>query len=266
MSALAFDGDFNNPGFELFYDVNEYPDFNAPTGWERTNEAKVVSDFNGRDYAWDSNFIGLHPYEGNYFVVLSSFNDGPFYSEIRQEITVHAGDRLTGAYFFGTYDYVPFNDYAAIQLVLPDSNTVVGRNIVDVNVPDVGDHSSMRGWKRFDYIFGVDQTGTYDLKIRVEDISDTRLASYFAVDGLVICPNSPIFGDINADCIVNFPDFAMLATDWMCDCNDSTTFNDPNHNCIYGTDFDESNLVDFNDLQVIIDNWLLSTIDGIIEE
>jgi hypothetical protein len=266
--ALAFDpNDFNNPGFELFYDVNENPDFNAPTGWERANYTAVVSYFNDRDYNWKLGSGGLLPYEGNYFVLLSSVDGGATFSEIRQQITVNLGDRLTGAYFFGTHDYRYFDDWAQIQLVVPDTNNVVGEDIVEVNVADVQSHGSMRGWKRFDYIFDdVNQVGTYDLRIAVFDKDDSVLASYFAVDGLVICPNSPIYGDINADCIVNFLDFAMLATDWMCDCSDSNTFNDPNHNCVYGTDFDNSNLVDFNDLQVIIDYWLLSTIQGVIEE
>jgi hypothetical protein len=265
--ALGDVNDFNNPSFELYYDVNESPDFNAPTNWERTNYTSVVSRFNYRGTNWrlDPN-IGLIPYEGNYFVLLSSVNGGGFYSEIRQEITINADDRLTGAYFFGTDDYRPYDDWAVIQLVMPDTNDVVGPNIVDVNVADVQSYGSMRGWKRFDYVFDANQAGTYDLKIAVFDKSDTILASYFAVDGLLICPNSPVFGDINADCDINFLDFAMLANDWMCDCNDSSIFNDPNHNCVHGTDFDESNFVDFDDLQVIIDNWLLSAIHGVIEE
>lgn len=268
MSAFAFAGDFNNPGFELFCDVNESPDFNTPIGWDCTNYAAVVNQFFNRSENWvlDPN-IGLLPYEGNYFVLLSSIDGGEVFSEIRQTITVHAGDRLTGAYFFGTEDYRPFDDWATIQLVVPDTNDVVGPNIVHISVADVQSYGSLRGWKRFDYIFAPSQSGTYDLKIKVEDKSDTVLASYFAIDGLVICPSfGIIYGDINADCIVNFFDFAMLAADWMCDCNDSNTFNDPNSNCVYGTDIDDSNFVDLDDLQILTDYWLMSTMQGIIEE
>ncbi|MFA6186654.1 MAG: hypothetical protein WC770_05510 [Phycisphaerae bacterium] len=263
MPALADSNDINNPSFEIF-DYNESLDYNTPTGWERVNYAAITNYFNNRSTNWDPNFRGLLPYEGNYFVVLSSLDGMTNFSEIRQEITINPGDRLTGAYFFGTHDYIPYDDWAVIQLV--DTNdTVVGKNIVDVNIARVQSWGSMRGWKRFDYVFDANQAGTYDLKIAVFDKYDSILASYFAVDGLVICPNSPISGDINADCAVDFFDFAMLADDWMCDCNDNGVFNDPNHNCVYGTDSDNSGFVDFNDLQAIANHWLFGTMQGIIE-
>jgi hypothetical protein len=273
ISALA-DSNLQNPSFEFFYDANESPDFNAPTGWERidygfyVNSAAVMNQFNARGTNWKLDVVkGLLPYDGNSFVVLSSMDGGTFFSEIRQEITINVGDRLTGAYFFGTHDYMDFNDWGAIQLVIPDTNTVVGENIVYVDVNEVHNYGSIRGWKKFEYIFDANQAGTYDLRIIVSDFTDSLLASYFAVDGLVICRQSPIFGDINADCIVNFLDFAMLANDWMCDCNNPNIFNDPNYNCVYGTNLDDSdNIVDLKDLQVIADNWLFSTIQGVIEE
>jgi hypothetical protein len=250
-----------NGGFEL-YDYNAPPDFNTPTGWERTNYTAVVGSFAGRFFAQRYNWIldaniGLIPYEGECFVVLSTgdFLPEPNHAELRRLITINAGDRLTGAYFFGTNDWTPWNDWGTIQLVLPDTNTVV-KEIVDVHVADVQSFRSMKGWKRFDCVFDANQAGDYDLKIFVSDYGDYIYNSYFAVDGLTICPQGPPFADINTDCIVGFQDFAMLANDWMCDCNNLEVFNDPNHNCVYGTDITENGLVDINDLQIMSDYWL----------
>jgi hypothetical protein len=264
----------NNFGFE-FSDYNETLDFNVPTYWEHKNYTAVVNHFN-RDINdtrldWKLPVDGLYPYEGNSFVVLSTgdMTPDPNFAEIRQRITIGPGDRLTGAYFFGTADWIQsddhWNDTGYIQLVQPDTN-IVEVNIIEISVKDVNSCMSMRGWKRFDYIFDANQAGTYDLKIWVFDRYDYIWSSYLVVDGLVICPNSPIFGDINADCTVNFLDFTMLASDWMCDCSNLATFNDPNHNCVYGTDLDNSNMVDFNDLKFITDYWLISTLQGVIEE
>ncbi|HBG78931.1 MAG TPA: hypothetical protein DDW84_08870 [Phycisphaerales bacterium] len=271
MSALADSNDINNPGFEIF-DINSPPDFNAPAGWKRTNYTAVMSSFAGRfsnlrppNWPLDQD-IGLLPYEGERFVVLSTGDllPEPNHAELRQSITIKPGDRLTGAYFFGTNDWTPYDDWGAIQLVQPDTN-IIEVNIIRVCVADVESFRSMRGWQRFDYIFDANQAGEYDLRIFISDKQDYIYNSYFAVDGLVICPNSPISGDINADCAVDFFDFAMLANDWLCDCNDLSVFNDPNHNCMYGTDSDNNGIVDFNDLQDIIEYWLSGTMQGIVE-
>src|SRR3990172_6451167 len=71
-----------NSGFEL-YDYNATPNFSTPTGWERTNYTAVVGSFAGRfsdqryfNWSLDPN-IGLIPYEGERFVVLSTGDFSP---------------------------------------------------------------------------------------------------------------------------------------------------------------------------------------------
>jgi hypothetical protein len=110
-----------NGKFELF-DANG-GDFNTPTGWQHKNYTAVISNF--IPYRpWLLPEEGLVPFEGDYFVMLSTgdmYDTDPNYAQIWQTITVDAGDKLTGVYFFGTYDYMDFNDFAEIKLV-PSAN------------------------------------------------------------------------------------------------------------------------------------------------
>ena len=263
-----------NGRFEL-YDFYAPLDINIPTGWQRENYTAVVGHFVphplnegegqgvGLDWLLDP-CIGLFPYEGNHFLVLSTGNipDNPDIrgAKVWQPITVAAGDTLIGAYFFGTYE-APFrveNDFGEIKLVAPSLQELV---LVHVDVEDVGVRSSMKGWKRFEYTFGANQAGTYDLTIRVQDWTDAFYNSYFAVDGLVLCENASGGGDINLDCTTNFQDFALLAAGWLCDCNDPDNYNDPDPNSICRLDIDLTGggLVDFNDLRIMTEYWLEGT-------
>ena len=98
------------------------------------------------------------------------------------------------------------------------------------------------------------------------------LTSYLAVDSMVLCRNPSGAGDFNADCIVNFEDFAFFAADWLFNCKDPAIHDDPiadaNYyndiysNCLLGTDLDDSGPVDFNDIRILSDGWL----EGIKEE
>ena len=263
----------NNGRFELFDTSN--PDFNTPTGWQHENYTAVVSHFvpnpltpeegQGIEPHWLLDpCIGLFPYEGNHFLVLSTgdINNHPEvrYAKVWQTIPVAAGDTLIGAYFFGTYEapLTVYNDYAEIKLVDPNLRGIV---LVHVDVEDVGVLSSMKGWKRFEYTFDANQAGTYDLTIRVQDWDDQRYNSYFAVDGLVLCENASGGGDINLDCTTNFQDFALFAAGWFCNCNDPNNYNDPdpNSSCRLDIDLAGGGLVDTNDLQIMAEHWLEGT-------
>jgi hypothetical protein len=276
-----------NGRFEL-YDFNDVLDINTPTGWQHENYTAVVSQFvplvqpgRGGVNHWRINpNIGLFPFEGNYFLILSTGNiaPDPNYAKVWQNIDIEAGDKLTGVYFFGTRDYVNtapeyyprFNDWADIKLKPTDSN-LQGINLVHVTVEnmgsfDYGDNGSMSGWKRFEYTFDTNQAGNYDLVISVSDYLDNEYDTYFAVDGLVLCQNPPQSGDLSCDCTVNFQDFALFAADWRYNCNDPhvhndpssdpNLYNDPNTNCLLGTDFSGNGPVDIDDLQILTDYWL----------
>jgi hypothetical protein len=104
--------------------------FTPPIYWERIPLPDTLADC----------YAGLHPdfvppepriewvipgpYQGDTFVVLSTGGydavpDGAVTSsKISEEVFLYAGDTIIGAYFFGTTDYRPFNDYASIFLEL----------------------------------------------------------------------------------------------------------------------------------------------------
>ena len=273
-----------NGRFE-FYDFNDVLEINTPTGWQHENYTAVVGQFKpgrGGVNHWriDPN-IGLFPFEGNYFLVLSTGGvvPEPNHAKVWQNINIEAGNKLTGVYFFGTRDYINpmyyprFNDWAEIKLIPTDSNPQ-GINLVHVTVEDMGsfgygDNGSMSGWKRFEYTFDADQAGNYDLIISVSDYWDADYDTYFAIDGLVLCQNPPQSGDLSCDCTVNFQDFALFAADWLYDCNDPSIhndpnsdpnlYNDPNTNCLLGTDLSKNGPVDINDLQIMTEHWLEGT-------
>jgi len=257
-----------NGRFELF-DYNNTIDINTPTGWQHENYTAVVGYFvpkpeNGTTTNWRINLqTGLLPFEGEHFLVLSTGNvprQAVKYAKVWQSITVEAGDKLTGVYFFGTCDYLPYNDLADINLVpLPGESNLSVINIAHISIEDVGDYNSLSGWKRFEYTFDTNKAGTYDLTIFVSDYGDLAYESYFAVDGLVLCHNPPVTGDLSCDCTVNFQDFALLAVDWLCDCNNPNVYNDPNSNCLLGTDLTGDGPVDIKDLQIMSEYWLEGT-------
>jgi len=64
---------------------------------------------------------------------------------------------------------------------------------------------------------------------------------------LLTCPVFALEANLNGDCIVNFFDFAIFAADWQ---TSEPNISDPN------TDFDNSGVVDINDLAILADQWL----------
>jgi hypothetical protein len=257
-----------NGRFE-FFDPNS--DFNTPTDWQHANYTAVVNHFiphpvprQGETTNWKIDpEVGLSPFEGDYFLVLSNGDmpGEPSYAKVWQTIAVEAGNKLTGAYFFGTCDYLPYNDFADIRLIpLPDDSNLSEISIVYISVEDVCNYGSLSGWTRFEKTFTADEAGTYDLIIRVSDYGeDIYWDSYFAVDGLVLCRYPSGVGDFTCDCTVNFQDFTLFAADWLRDCSDPLVYNDPNTNCRLGTNLSGSSPVDIDDLWIMSEHWLEGT-------
>jgi hypothetical protein len=257
----------SNGDFEL-YEPNETLGFNTPNDWQIKNYAAVVENFipnpqqgNADNWRIDPD-IGLYSAQGNSFLLISTGDVRPDPNEAwaSQNIYANEGERISGFYFFGTSDYMNYNDFGTIRLEPDgnnppeDSNDVI---LVYVDVNQVGDHNSMPGWQRFDYVFDSNHTGEYKLVIWAEDEygTDYIFESYFAVDGLVLCDSSSP-GDIYLDCCVDFTDFALFSTDWLKDCDDPNYHYDPNSNHCLGTDLDNNGLVDTNDLWLFSENWL----------
>lgn len=256
--------DVNNGRFELF-DYNDVLDINVPTGWQYENYTAVVGHFQPDPEValWKINH--LFPFEGSRFLMLSTgdlLTSEPVYAKVQQTISIEAGDTLIGAYFFGTYDWFHWDDFGEIRLTPVTDQNLQELKLVHMAVQDVGDYGSMKSWEKFAYTFEANQAGAYNLTIEVSDVDDQRYNSYFAVDGLVLCENASGGGDLNLDCTTDFQDFALLASDWLCDCNDPNKYNDPNDNCRLDVDLTRSGLVDANDLQIMSEYWL----EGIKEE
>jgi hypothetical protein len=239
--------------------------FFAPEGWQRENYTAIldvfVPDYNEGYYdLWKINTQeGLRPREGQSFVLLTTgdITGDPEWAFIKQGISVNAGQTISGYYFFGTLDYFPYPDYASVTMV-PDDSNGLPRSIIlaSVNVEDVGNYSSTEGWVYFEHTFSTDEEGSYHLVIRVDDYRDKLYTSYFAVDGLTLC-DAHLDGDINRDCKVNFRDFSLMAIDWLENCSDPNYFSDPQSNCYKGTDLNDDGPIDYNDLDLMTESWLL---------
>lgn len=225
--------DVNNGSFELADDAN------SPIGWDKigwVQEIKRLTIFTAYDK--DENPITIHPVDGNSFVILKSGGGDSFnyYGQLSQIISVNAGQSIRGVYFFATDDWVPpFNDTGVVKLIpadpcsgLPDpcfpEIILAYKDVNSVTYYNQRNGGSMADWGRFSHTF--DSNGTYILTLRVEDfVGDYAYSSYLAVDALIIDqPPVPIciynlIGDINHDCKVDFVDFAMMAANWLVDCN-----------------------------------------------
>ncbi|MCE5340773.1 MAG: hypothetical protein LLF92_06550 [Planctomycetaceae bacterium] len=191
-SCVLSAGSINNSGFES---SEPGSGFDIPSGWHVENYCAVVSSFLPNDYAGDKSAwqidtdTELTPYAGSKFALLSNGDSSVNYGRISQQIDVQAGDMITGAYFFGTCDYTPWDDYAEIRLVAESDSGLSDIILVHISVADVGNYGSTDGWVTFQSEAFTDfNCGTYTLECSVRDTADFQLESYFAVDALHIIP------------------------------------------------------------------------------
>jgi len=275
-----------NGSFELS-DFNDATLFLDPVNWHTENYVTVAqgfipNEFSGNKTNWRINpTVGLQAFNGDWVLVLSSGDNNVGYAKAWQRLTLGAGDKLMGVFFFGTCDYRPWNDWAEIKLEPIDGNkpTIM---VAFADIELLGENfASLGGWTRFEYTLNEQQVGDYNLVMVVNDKDDQQLESYLVVDSLMVCRNldangPPAKGDFNCDCTVDNKDFAILANDWQYDCNhpimypdgeNRPNYYDPNCHCLLGTDMTGvdvygQGLVDYQDLLIFIDNWLV----GVREE
>lgn len=246
-------GQLLNPSFE-----NADPDratrwFTPPLHWH------------WQDTPSNLNYVGLHsqftpnpeqrqpvnwtipaPVEGTYFALLSTGDAEGVgsslktqYSRMEQRLTLCPGDALSGYYFFGSCDYMPYDDTATIMIVPSDPNEWPSDpndwprpvTLVKISTADVGDYKSTDSWQHFYHRFKGSQCFTYTLVCEVRDELDKIFKSYLAVDHLRLCHNVPKYGDFNADCSIDYLDFEILAKTWLTDCSDPNVLADPNIPC-----------------------------------
>ena len=279
-------------------------DFIPPIYWERIPHPE--------SYNQDDSYVSLHsslehenqrikweienPFEGDTFVLLSTGGEDADDiiikgSKMSQEVFLNAGDTILGAYFFGTTDYLYYNDYGQISLLFAgDPNDYPDPNDMPVNVipipgtrcdvQAVGNYKSTKtlmpetgGWISFTHTVEPNQIGPYLLTCEVVDEFDLRVNSYFAIDGLRICRGGKPISDLNDDCDVNLVDYSIFSEAWLSFCPDAYFYDpnfpddpndypppvtDPNILCQLA-DFDNSWFVDPNDLNIMSDQWLIGS-------
>ena len=279
-----------NSSFEI-PDPNETEWFIPPLDWIRAN-----------DNPYEDCYAGLHetfvptpqydrsitevdwtipaPFHESQFVVLSTGDLGlpsdPAITkaEISQIVTFYPGQRISGAYFFGTCDFLEYNDFGKIYLLPVDPNS--GLQEIQLGYSDVmivGDFESSEEWQTFTYDFTQQTAGTYYLICTVQDVRDAIYKSYLAVDGLKVCTPLYSYGDINMDCSVDFEDLGILSRAWLSFCPDPNFYDPNNPDDVYlYTDFDPNTIdpncpceiadinndwfVDPNDLTILSDHLL----------
>jgi len=256
-------GVIQNGGFEIAEPNQPSPYFTVPLNWETENYAGLHNNFTPHpEWGQSVDWTIERPSEGSNFCLLSTGDAlGPnsdsqiLRASIGQTVYFASGDTLMGSYFFGTCDYVPYNDTANILLVPADPNDGL-RNIIleSICVADVGDFCSTEEWVPFSFTFNANTAGEYNLVCEVIDILDNKYKTYLAVDNLRMCYGTPLYGDINQDCGVDLLDIYELTHVWLSDCSDPNTY-DPNYICD-NADFDGSTIIDCNDLMLMSEHWL----------
>lgn len=288
-------GSILNPSFEI-PDPNVSVWFIPPLHWTRIYTRTI--NYNDCYAGLHSEFLPLPehdnevdwfisgPYHKSKFVLLSTGDLGRgsdeeiTYATITQTVTFTPGQRISGAYFFGTCDYLQYNDYGKIYLQPVDPNSGLPMEIIlaYMDVERVGDFSSTDDWIPFQYDFTEQTAGTYKLICTVQDVQDTIYKSYLAVDGLKVCTPLYDHGDLNMDCSIDLQDLYILSNAWLSECPDPNSIDDdpntipttpwppgfifdPNYvrdpNCPCEiADINKNWWVDPNDLEILSDHWL----------
>jgi hypothetical protein len=200
----------------------------CPADWDLVNYAECHSEYfpvfenrQDRRISWS-----MDPVKADYggcFCVLSTgdvtLDKDTSYSEISQAVSLAPGDILTGDWFFGTGDYLGWNDYASVMLMPADPNgPLEAIEVLHVDVADVGDYSSTDGWQKFALSFDEESSGNYLLTCGVYDRNDTIFKSYLMLDNLYAGEYIPR-GDFNGDCRIDLLDLGTFADIYGTDCN-----------------------------------------------
>jgi hypothetical protein len=143
------------------------------TGWSATlagGAANVVTTFD------DGNGPTYGPYEGTYFLAMTSGNVGVD-QLVSQPFFMAAGETLYGATAFTTTDYLPYNDYASATIYGTDGAVVWSQNVAGV-----GDYGA-QPWQKWS--FTSTQNQIYLLAYSVTNVGDSIVPSYALFDAAV---------------------------------------------------------------------------------
>lgn len=232
----------DNGSFECYIDTNDF----RPCQWEAENFARSLTWLYPEElcfYGYVDNWRidvneGLGPLQGYRLLVIKSASGGHC-SGVSKDFYVEGNRVIKGRYFFGTSDYLPYNDYATIRIIPTGPNTNPAIELLYVDVNEIGNNSSMWGWGQFSV--EVNYGGWYRIEAKVCDAGDDVFDSFLVLDCVNFC-NSFSLGDLDFDCCVNFFDFSVFVQ--YLDANEPFS------------DLDQNGNVDLADMMVITDQWL----------
>lgn len=139
------------------------------TGWTLTNIGSVVTSWTGDD---PTNPTTYTPPEGNYFAVLNAGAGEGVYSTLGQQLSLTAGEVLSGAAAFDYRDYDPFNDAAYVN-ILDSAGNIIATPWADNGLanPDWWDGP----WTNWSWT--APSAGNYYLEYGVADWGDSAASS-----------------------------------------------------------------------------------------
>ena len=152
-----------NPGFETG-DLTGWT-LNAPT------LGSVVTSFAG------NGTMTYLPVEGSYFAQLQAGVDANTYTTLTQTLNMSAGETINGQAAFVSFDYMPWNDDAYVQIL--DSNGSTLATPWSSDVATVGDYGN-GPWTYWSW--SPKAQGTYTLQYGVRNIADNALSSVALFD------------------------------------------------------------------------------------
>jgi len=132
-----------------------------------------------------TNFYSYVPKDGAYFAWLLGYTPGS-YTTLSQTFYASAGSTISGWAFFDTWDYMPFNDNAYVQI---KSGVNVLATVFSKSVFDVEEGAYDEKWTEWTYTFT--EEGTYTLEAGVANYLDYAGFSFLGIDGVVLTVQEP---------------------------------------------------------------------------
>jgi len=127
------------------------------SGWTQT----------GSDVYVVNSYGSYTPQEGKYFAVLTPYGSSVYLS---QSFNLSSGMTLSGHSAFIANDYLPYNDYARVDII--DSATKIAiANPWYRDISQVGDYGASTAWEAWSWT--AKSNGTYILQFQASNVTDT---------------------------------------------------------------------------------------------
>ncbi len=152
------------------------------TGWTVTGQSDVVGAYFADKGLVEYEGPTYGPVEGTKFLVLTAGLGTDVYTIASQQVAMLAGQKLEGWAAFDAKDYTPFNDDAAVDIVISGPPLATPWS---ADIATVGDYGESV-WTHWSWTAPADETYTLELKVR--NIEDNILNSSALFDANVVMP------------------------------------------------------------------------------